>query len=111
MASEDWTSEQRNRVWDLLTKVWDERKAQVIKWGPQSHPDGTSLNDGDDRQRDFDRHECQAAFADGTGTWRHILQEEVSEAFAEVEPSKLINELVQVAAVCLSWVEDIYGRA
>jgi hypothetical protein len=40
-------------------------------------------------------------------TWRHILLEEVYEALAEEDPERLRTELLQVAAVCASWIASI----
>ena len=40
--------------------------------------------------------------AGGRGTWRHILAEEVAEAYAETGDA-LSTELVQVAAVAVQW--------
>jgi hypothetical protein len=43
-------------------------------------------------------------------TWRDILLEEVYEAFAETDSDRLREELIQVAAVALSWVDAIDRR-
>jgi len=86
-----------------------ERQAQLAKFGDQHHPDGTGY-DGSTRHADFWRQHCQAAFADGEGTWGHILLEEVFEAIAEKDPAALRTELVQVAAVCAAWITDIDSR-
>lgn len=89
-----------------VVSIIAERYRQIEKWGVQHHKNGTGS-----RlmavQATRDRHLCEEAFAHGNGTWRHILQEEVSEAFAEDDPEKLAEELIQVAAVALSWWEDI----
>ena len=51
---------------------------------------------------------CDAAREGGEVSWRHVLQEEVAEVFAERGGSMLQRaELVQVAAVCLRWIEAI----
>ncbi|TIH26025.1 NUDIX hydrolase, partial [Subtercola vilae] len=42
--------------------------------------------------------------------WQDILLEEVFEAFAESDTSKLRTELIQVAAVAQQWVEAIDRR-
>lgn len=47
-----------------------------------------------------------AAAKAGTLTWFQILIEEVAEVRAEVDWPKLREELVQVAAVAESWIED-----
>lgn len=94
---------------EVLAEVYDERVAQETKWGEQNHPDGTGLPE--DRQHaDMARHLCEVAFASGNGSWRHILAEEVCEAFAESDPARLREELVQVAAVAAAWVEAIDRR-
>lgn len=56
------------------------------------------------------RRDCASAFRVGKGTWRHILQEEVAEAFAELDPAPLREELIQVAAVAVAWIEAIDRR-
>jgi hypothetical protein len=93
----------------VLQQVLIERIAQDTKWGEQNHPDGTGY-DGSDRHADFWRQRCQDAFADGEGTWGHVLLEEVFEAIAENDPAKLRTELVQVAAVAVAWIEALDRR-
>jgi malonyl CoA-acyl carrier protein transacylase len=43
-------------------------------------------------------------------TWEHILTEEHYEAMAEEDPTRLREELIQVAAVAVAWVEAIDRR-
>jgi hypothetical protein len=86
-----------------------ERNRQEAKWGEQNHPDGTG-GPGRAEQARIDTLECQRQFAEKTGTWLDILQEEVSEAFAEKDPAALRGELVQVAAVVVAWIEAIDRR-
>jgi hypothetical protein len=92
----------------LLADVAAERAAQDDMWGVQELPDGT----GPDRTADADRAKQAVAdaAADGSLTWRHILHEEVLEAFAESDPEKLRAELVQVAAVAVKWVQALDRR-
>lgn len=88
----------------ILDEVEAERYRQDEKWGQQNHPNGT----GETRQRvdaDECRAVCQRNFARGDGTWHDVLLEEVAEAFAERETAKLREELVQVAAVAVAWIE------
>ena len=40
----------------------------------------------------------------------HLVREEVAEAFAESDPARLREELIQVAALAVSWVEKIDAR-
>lgn len=96
-----------SRTVDVVTDVESERRRQITLWGDQSHPDGTFATDESRWQRDSDRSQTMVAMHYGTLTWRHILQEEVSEAFAEEDAHLLRAELIQVAAVAVAWVEDI----
>jgi len=93
----------------VLVEIAAERSRQDVKWGEQSHPDGTG-NDGDAATAERQRNRCAIAFADGVGTWRHIIREEIAEAFAESDPARLRAELIQVAAVAVAWVEAIDRR-
>ena len=45
--------------------------------------------------------------AKGLVTWWHVLREEFYEACAEPDVAKLRDELVQVAAVAIRWIEDL----
>lgn len=95
---------------DVVGEVISERYRQDAKWGEQNHPDGWSGTDDDRRAAMTARVRCQQAAADGAVTWRHILEEEHAEAFAERDPAKLRAELVQVAAVAVAWIQDIDRR-
>lgn len=94
----------------VLGEVASEHERQNVKWGEQNHPDGTgsSMYKG---LADTHKVLCSAAASKGLCTWRHILQEEVAEAFAESDPVRLREELVQVAAVAVQWIEAIDRRA
>jgi len=46
----------------------------------------------------------------GLPTWMHLVREEVGESFQETDPDRLQAELIQVAALCVSWVEVIRAR-
>lgn len=43
----------------------------------------------------------------GKPTWVHLVREEIAEAFKENDQQFLQDELIQVAALCVSWVEKI----
>lgn len=87
-----------------------EQLRQVEKWGVQHHADGTGGRNAR-KNADAARIICDAEHEAGNGTWRSILLEEVYEALAERPNSGgLREELVQVAAVALSWVDDIDTR-
>ena len=92
-----------------LNLIRAERWAQHEKWGEQNHPDGTGSEWRDDLANKM-RRLVQERFANGEGTWLHILFEEVYEAAAETDDDKLIRELTQVGAVCAAWIEAIQRR-
>ena len=96
---------------DVFADVIDEMLAALGKFGPQAHlPDGTG---GDDRAAlaDTVRAITEDRASEGTVTWRHVLAEEVAEAFAEEDPDALRAELVQVAAVAARWIAAIDARS
>lgn len=105
LAAGEWAP----KMVEVLAQVAIERKHQDAKWGEQNHPNGTG---GPGRAQDAEnaRRECKRQFAEGTGTWLDILEEEVAEAYAEVDQDKLRTELVQVAAVAVAWIEAIDRR-
>jgi hypothetical protein len=111
---------------DVLCEVAAERERQDMKWGEQNHPSGTGCwrrIDGGEMRRDGylaevradraaeQRLACDQAASEGRVTWRLILNEEIAEAIAEDEGANLRKELVQVAAVAVSWIEAIDRRA
>ena len=95
---------------EVAREVVDERSAQDARWGEQNHPDGTSAI-GWDWQAENAKFSCEEVRAAGRMTWRHILLEEVFEAFAEEHPDRLRAELLQVAAVAQAWIEAIDRRS
>jgi hypothetical protein len=91
---------------NVLRDVLAERVAQDHRWGRQDHPDGTGNADLRVAAEQA-RAACQRAAGDGSLTWRHILTEEVAEAFAEPDIEQVRSELIQVAAVAVAWIEAI----
>lgn len=91
---------------EIGDEVYQERVRQHDKWGEQNHPDGTGGVSAEYWAKVI-RRDCDRAFADGRGTFAHILNEEVAEALAETDPEKLKTELIQVAAVAVAWVEKL----
>lgn len=93
----------------VLVDVARERMDQDEKFGEQNHLDGT----GDDLAReraDAARSAVERAAKDGSLTWQKVLNEEVLEAFAEKDQQRLREELAQVAAVAVCWMESIDRR-
>lgn len=104
------TPEQRRATLDVLKEVEAERIAQHLKWGEQNHP-SFDPNADEAEARDMSdaaRAECEEAFAQGRGTYCHILTEEFGEALAECKNEAALRvELVQIAAVAVAWIEKI----
>lgn len=105
----------------VLQAVRAERARQVARYGRN-----TALEDGSgpatrwllpyttDSAADVEQT-LRADYEDyeedaGAPTWVHLVREEVAEAFAETDPQRLEEELVQVAALCVSWVETLRRR-
>lgn len=97
-------------VYRVLDEVALERARQDEKWGEQNHPDGTGRDPWRKTLSDVFRERCDRLHQEGKGTWEHILLEEVYEALAEHDPGALRKELLQVAAVCVVWMEAIDRR-
>lgn len=91
----------------VLAEVATERARQDEKWGEQNHPNGTGPTMSRLNAADRARKDCDRAAQNGTVTWRHILTEEMAEAYAESDAETLRAELIQVAAVAVAWVEAI----
>lgn len=90
----------------VLLEVLEERARQDQRFPDQHLPNGTAeLGDANDEIHAKARVRANDSL--GILTWRDILAEEVAEAFAEAEPTRLREELIQVAAVAVRWVEDI----
>ena len=102
----------------VLEEIAAERVRQDNKWGEQrTTPDGTGPRMPvagrlcyESEAAEDARLSCQRAARDGDVTWRHILREEVYEAFAEADPAKLREELIQVSAVAVAWIQAIDRR-
>lgn len=99
-----------HRLTKTLADIRAERIRQAQLHGDQAHlPDGTGGTlrhiEASNRRNEYDQ-----ATERGTLTFRHILAEEVAEAFAETDPARLRAELVQAAAVCVQWIQAIDRR-
>ena len=105
MESKDFRTSTAN----ILENIDYEVRQQVSKWGIQHLPDGTE-RPGDNMAEVIAKCECTVAAEGNSLTWRHIFYEEVREALNSSDPDRLAEELVQVAAVCVSWIRDIEGR-
>lgn len=100
------------RTLNTTAEILAERSRQDAKFGAdREQPDGT----GDGRATVYVEAMQKIvgrSMEDGSISWAAILLEEVSEALAEKPGSpNLRTELVQIAAVCVAWVENIDRRA
>jgi hypothetical protein len=94
----------------VLAEVSEERDRQIAKWGDGVPSGGLSPAPGLDElfARDRAQRSCMTLASRGLCTMRLVLEEEVAEVFAEEPGSRAQRvELVQVAAVCVKWIEAI----
>lgn len=93
----------------VLNEIKAERERQDAKWGEQNHPNGTGGPTKAQRIElaNLAKLACDTAAKQGKLTWNHILTEEMMEAIAEDDAALLRAELVQVAAVTVSWIQAI----
>lgn len=96
----------------------NERGRQIKKFGPQREipcvPDDWSPEETPGGRVIAREHmakaACDAAFAEGKGTWAHIMLEEAAEVIDAADDGARCEELVQLATVCMAWVEAIEAR-
>lgn len=103
--------------------VWEtanEQMRQLNRWGKQKHPDYTEytllppcpqviVSPTSSSAKSF----CDRKAASGNISWSDILIEEVLGALEEAKSGNIENlrvELIQVAAVCCSWADEISER-
>ena len=70
---------------------------------PYTHDDATEVEAS--FREDYEYHERRH----GKPTWMHLIREEVAELFAAHDHEDLVAEAIQVAALCVSFVEHIHG--
>lgn len=109
---------------DILLDIVSERHRQDEKWGEQNHPSvDTVLLDrpgGCSAERMCEHFEvpnetrakflCDTADKNGQLTWSHIAVEELSEAISAPDDEQRLDELHQLAAVVVAWIENIKRR-
>lgn len=112
------SAELTNSIDTVLDGVFDERVRQEAKWGQQNHPSFSSevrYYDHELRARFYGidlteqkaKANCEGLHARGEGDYASILVEEVVEALCAASIKELREELIQVAAVAVAWVESI----
>jgi hypothetical protein len=124
----DTDLEYRERLHEsVLEEVADELRRQLDKWGIQNHPAGTGVGkhfagaEVEDAHPDVNFYGNNAnAFKEindvhvenNTLTWMNILLEELFEAGAESQEDieKLVEELVQTAAVAVAFAASVMAQ-
>lgn len=91
-----------------IEAVLKEMQRQVELFGVQHLPNGTG-KPIDEVMLQFARSDFELERTNDMLTWRSVLKEEYHEVLAETNNQKLKTELIQVAAVALSWVRDLGG--
>jgi hypothetical protein len=105
----------------VLEEVFEERLRQVARYGHNDEcADGAGpetrwllpLSSASAAEIQVALRSSYEAFEEETGapTWVHLVLEEVCEAFEAATPDRLEEELLQVAALCVSWVESLRRR-
>lgn len=112
-------------LWCVLDEIAAERGRQEAKWGEQNHPSLCQVLlrrvGGCSADRMAEEYEIptesrakqliDTAVDRGECTYAHILLEEVCEAVACLDDERRIREeLVQVAAVAVAWIQCIDRR-
>jgi hypothetical protein len=95
----------------VLDDIRTERARQDLRWGIQSHPNGTGNTVAAVEALSKARATCDLHVRCDALTFADILTEEFCEAMVESDPEKLRAELVQVAAVAAAWIEAIDRRS
>lgn len=96
----------------LAQRVVDEMQRQRDKWGEQNHPDSYPMRSTAYRksEEEYMKKWNDRLDKEGKTNWLTILQEELHEALAALTPEDKVEELVQVAAVALSWADCVQRR-
>lgn len=94
-------------------ETFDDIKFELVRqhslWGTQDHPSVPKAGEPTFFMpaEATAKLQCEFARRHGRMTWAHILVEEVAEAANAPTPDLMIEELVQVAAVAVSWIDSI----
>ena len=93
---------------NVFEEIRKERQRQIEKWGEQKLP---MLNVPFTEKGIEEKSKAYKAINDNSeSSWFSVLQEEVSEAFAETDPKKQREEMIQVAAVAVQIIEYLDRR-
>lgn len=106
-------ADQHKHTLNVCAEVMHERERQHAKWGEQNHPSiSREFTDYVTRMTRFPieleaRRECNRMTNEGRVTYAHIALEEFAEVIFAVDEKHRKGELIQLAAVCVAWVEAI----
>lgn len=103
---------------EILERVFRERQAQEVRYGIENlntqsgtGPEARWLlpytRDSAVKIQEVLRFDYEEFEDEAQVTWLHLVREEIAEAFQEDDPTRLAEELIQVAALCVSWVERL----
>lgn len=95
----------------IVAEIVRERRRQDQSHGFIDLPDGTGGEDAI-RRAELAKRACDILAESKSVTWADVFVEEVLEVLAESEGAKLRTELIQVAALCVKWVQwiDLRGK-
>ncbi len=97
----------RQAIFDAIDAERD--RQDRLHPGTAQIPDGTG-GGGRKTWEAIARNACDRAHREGRLTHAHVFEEEASEVLAETDPVKLRVELIQTAAICVKWIEEIDRR-
>lgn len=106
------TPEQQTLYVSVTRDMILERIRQITKFGAQRElPCITPSLAATVLPEDYAKKMCDDAFAAGNGTWAHIAVEELAEAIGAKTDLERREELIQLATVCMGWIEAIDSRS
>lgn len=105
----------------IYEEILLERHLQDQKWGVQDHPSlspniikGPNSNSAERANRHYGlppvdkaKYVADEAAKKGDLTWSHIAVEELAEVVSADNDIHRRHELVQLAAVCVAWIESL----
>ena len=100
----------------IFTDINSERERQNDKWGIQSHPSVIHPTPEENHaeykipSEEESRNLNERAFFEGRGSWTHIVLEEFAEVVSCENDKDREEELIQLAAVIVAWIEDLRSR-
>lgn len=107
----------QTKIESIFNEIYEEREKQNTKWGEQNHQSVDPLLLKRESERMCEEYEipsenrakfiCQNAAKYGNITWSHIVVEELAEVVSCKDENLRREELVQLAACVVAWIESI----